>query len=143
MAAHSAQSLKDPECCSARGLNLWSPCLSGQTGTYPTELNWFLKDGSLRDHGLDGEEEISIYPNQRFNHLSNFKVPDLTAVFFGLLSSRIGRAELFQAAHCVQGSSVTDRAESWSQNLKLIFERLIRRSEEKGEEKGDFDNKRL
>ena len=57
MAAHSAQSLKDPECCSARGLNLWSPCLSGQTGTYPTELNWFLKDGSLRDHGLDGEVE--------------------------------------------------------------------------------------
>ena len=36
--AHSAQSLKDPECCSGRGLNPWSPCLSGQTGAYPTEL---------------------------------------------------------------------------------------------------------
>ena len=37
-AAHSAQLLKDPECCSGRVLNRWSPCLSGQTGAYPTEL---------------------------------------------------------------------------------------------------------
>ena len=37
-AAHSAQLLKDPECCSGRGLNPRSPRLSGQTGAYPTEL---------------------------------------------------------------------------------------------------------
>ena len=33
--AHSAQLLKDPECCSRRGLN---PRSLRQTGAYPTEL---------------------------------------------------------------------------------------------------------
>ena len=39
---------------------------------------------------LSGRQKLYI-SNQRYENLSSFKVPDLTAVFLGLLSSRIGK----------------------------------------------------
>ena len=39
---------------------------------------------------LSGREKLYI-SNQRYENLSNCKVPDLTVVFLGLLSSRIGK----------------------------------------------------
>ena len=39
---------------------------------------------------LSVREKLYI-SSQRYENLSNCKVPDLTAVFFGLLSSRIGK----------------------------------------------------
>ena len=44
-------------------------------------------------HKIDplSEGEKLFTSNQRYGNLSNCKVPDLTAVFVGLLSSRIGK----------------------------------------------------
>ena len=50
---------------------------------FETFFYWYIKLSLF-------QEEKNYTSYQRYNHLSSFKVPDLTAVFFGLLSSRIG-----------------------------------------------------